>query len=52
LVNELHRVFNKYEYQDVIDEIDPLRMEPNESLETFVDHFLHLRYESMDEVVD
>jgi len=52
LVNEVHHVFNKYEYQDVLNEIDQFIMEYNESLEQFYDKFLHIFYEFLDEDVD
>lgn len=52
LVKKLCRVCDKYEYQDVLDEINQLRMESNESLKHFVDRFLHLCYEFSDEDVD
>ena len=37
LVNTFHRVFDKYEYQDVLNEIYQLRIVPNEYLEHFID---------------
>lgn len=52
LVNDIYRVFDKYEYQDVIDEIDQPRIELTESLENFADHFLHLCYQFLNEDVE
>ena len=52
LVNELHHIFDKYEYQYVLNEIDQIIMELNESLQHFTNRFLHLCYEFLDEDVD
>lgn len=44
LVNDLYLPLDKYEYQDVIDEIDQFRMEFLEPLENFIKRFLHICY--------
>jgi len=52
LVNDICHIFDKYEYQYVLNEINQLTMGSYESLERFIDILLHLCYEFPDEDVD
>lgn len=52
LFKELHQAFDRYDYQNVYKRISQLTMRPNESLDDFMDRFLHLFYEFSKEYVD
>lgn len=52
LVKELHEAFEKYDYQDVCDRINQIRMKYGEYLEDFLNRFLHLCYEFPGEYFD
>ena len=42
LLRELHQAFERYNYRDVCENINILRMKPNELFEDFSNRFLHL----------
>lgn len=44
-LKDIHQEFDKYDYEYVCDSIDPLKMKYNESIEDFINWFLHFCYE-------
>jgi len=52
LIKELHLIFDRYDYKDVLKIINQLIMKPNESTEDFANQFLHLCYEFPKEEID
>lgn len=51
-LKELHQSFDMYDYQDVCNRIDPLRMKYGESLDYFLNQFSHLCCEFIEGVID
>ena len=52
LVREVFEPFDTYDYQDVYKRINHIRMKHDETLEEFLDRFLHLCYEFPEEDID
>jgi len=49
---EIHQAFDRYDYRDVSNKINQLRMNPNESIDDFYKRFLYLCYEFLGENLD